>query len=280
VLASTLEIVRIAFLTLSVLTLGLVLNLAVASGLEYHAAQAQAFNTFRDQLAAGTAPIGPLGGDHRLLAPGAPMALLEIPSIGVKDVVGEGTTGQVLMSGPGHLRSTVFPGGVGTSVIFGRAEAYGGPFAHISQLRAGALIKVTTGVGTSLFRVTDVRHAGSVVPNLAAGRGRLTLATATGSSFIPTGVVWVDARLTSRPLPAAAPVSGVVSAAERPLATDTAGLWALALWLVVLALVLGGAVWAWHRRGHVQAWIIFTAPVVLVAYFVADHVALLLPNLM
>jgi LPXTG-site transpeptidase (sortase) family protein len=209
------------------------------------------------------------------------MALLEIPSLGVKEVVGEGTTGPVLMSGPGHLRSTVFPGGVGSSVIFGRAATYGGPFAHIHELHRGAQIKVTTAVGTSTFRVVDTRYAGDVVPPLASGQARLTLATATTSFFVPSGVVWVDADLVGSPLPAASPAAAVPTS-ERPLGVDTGTsvLGALALWLAVLVCVLAAAVWMWHRRGRVQAWIIFSAPVAVVAYFVAGHASALLPNLM
>jgi sortase A len=279
--ASGADVIRLALLTLSAVALGLVFNLVVVSGLEHHAAQTQAFNQFRTELAEGTAPIGPLGSDHKPLPPGTPMALLQIPSLGVKEVVGEGTTGPVLMSGPGHLRSTVFPGGVGSSVIFGRAATYGAPFAHIKDLQRGAQIKVTTAVGTSTFRVVDTRYAGDVVPPLASGQARLTLATATTSFFVPSGVVWVDADLVGSPLPAASP-GAAAPASERPLGvdTDTGVLGALALWLAILVGALAAAIWMWNRRGHIQAWIIFSAPVAVVAYFVASHASAMLPNLM
>lgn len=274
------DVVRVALLTLSAVVLGLALNLELGSGVEHQAAQTRLFDSFRQQLALGTAPLGPTGPHRRPLSLGTPIALLQIPSIGVKEVVGEGTTSAVLMSGPGHVRSTIFPGGAGTSIIFGRAAAYGGPFGRLDELHKGESIKVVTQVGSSTFRVVDTRRAGDVVPPLAAGSGRLTLATATGSRFVPSGVLWVDADLVGTPLPAASPAVHRVPANESPLGIDTGSLWVLALWLGVLALVLTGAVWTWHRRGHAQTWIIFSAPVIVAAYVVASHASLLLPNLM
>lgn len=228
------DVIRIALLTLSAVVLGLALNLELGSGLEHQAAQSRLFDSFRQELALGTGPVRPFGPHHSPLPLGTPVALLQIPSIGVKEVVGEGTTSAVLMSGPGHVRSTVFPGGAGTSIIFGRAAAYGGPFGRLDELHKGESIKVVTQVGTSTFRVVDTRRAGDVIPPLAAGRGRLTLATATGSRFVPSGVLWVDADLVGNPVPAAPPSVHRVPPSESPLGIDTAGLWVLALWLGVL----------------------------------------------
>jgi LPXTG-site transpeptidase (sortase) family protein len=263
----------------SALAFGLALNLLVGSRLEHRAAQARAYDTFRQELALGTAPLRPTS-DHRALALGTPMALLEIPSIGVKEVVGEGTTGTVLMSGPGHLRSSVFPGEVGTSVILGRAAAYGGPFGRLHDLRKGAHITVITQGGTSTFTVVDTRTAHALIPVLAPGQARLTLATATGPAFVPSGVVWVDANDTATPFAAAPPPLVRVPPDERPLGVDTAPLGSFLLWLALLALVLAGALWTWRHRGHAQAWVTFLAPVVLVAYFAATHGSAMLPNLL
>jgi len=272
------DVVRVAAVTLSSLVLGLTLNLVVASGVSQRAAQVRVFDQFRQELELGTAPVGPRA-QGRPLAPGTPMALLEVPSIGLEQVVGEGTTAGVLMTGPGHLPSTVFPGGAGTSIILGRAAAYGGPFARIAELRPGAKVVTVTGVGTSRFRVVDIRRAGGTIPALKPGAGRITLATATGSPYVPTGVVWVDADLVGSVLPSEAPFSHVVAADERPLAADTAALGPLAAWLFVLAAVLALGTWVWHRKGRAQAWIVFSAPVIVIGYFITGHVAQLLPNL-
>jgi len=275
---AVLDVVRAAVVTLSSLILGLALNLVIGTGLSERAAQARALDQFRQELALGTAPVGPRA-HGRLLSLGTPVALLEIPSIGVRQVVGEGTTPEALMAGPGHLPSTVFPGGAGTSIVFGRAAAYGGPFARLAELRRGARVVVVTGVGTSTFRVVDLRRARGVIPPLGPGRGRLTLATATGSPYVPTGVQWVDADLVSPVLASAAPVTRTVAPDERPLGVSTSTLRALAVWLVVLAGVLAGGTWVWQRRGRAQAWIVFSAPVIVIGYLLTDTVAQLLPNL-
>jgi sortase A len=271
-------VMSMALFLVAALALGFVANLVVVSPLEHQVAQTKAFNLLRYEFAEGTAPTGDTA--HKLLALGTPIAVLDIPSIGVKEVVSEGTTSAVLMAGPGHERSTVFPGGAGTSVILGRAAAYGGPFGRINELRKGALITVTTQVGTSTFRVLDRRKSGDVIPHLTQGRARLTLATASGPAFVPSGVQWVDANLVGNPLAASKPAVHSLPGSERPLGIDVGSLWLLALWLIALVSILGGAFWTWHRRGHARAWIIFSAPVAVVSLFIAGQITLLLPNLM
>ena len=274
------SVLRAALVVLAVVSVGMVVQLAVISPLEYRASQVSLLNSFRTEVALGTAPLGPVGPDHHLLPLGSPMALLTIPSLGVRAVVLEGTTASVLTKGPGHFRNTVFPGGAGTSVILGRAAAFGGPFGRIAQLRQGQLIVVSTQVGTSRFRVVRVRPAGARVLAGAPGAARLTLGTASGPSYAPSGVVWVDADKVGAPLAAAAVPAVQLLPGEQPLATDASTLWALLLWLEALAALLAGAVWAWRRWGKAQAWIVFAAPMLLVWTFIADQVVRLLPNLL
>jgi sortase A len=273
-------VVRPALIVVAVLAFGLVLQLTVVSSLAHRSAQASLYNQLRTELALGTAPLGPVDPQGHAIAPGTPIALITIPSIGVKQVVVEGTTSPALAKGPGHLRSTVFPGGSGTSVIFGRAAAYGGPFGRIPGLQKGDRVTVVTGVGTSVFRVVDVRHAGGKVKVAPAGTSRLTLGTASGSVYVPSGVTYVDAAKVGKPLAAQSPLVTAVLPSERPFGIDTSTLWALLLWLEAFALVLAGAVWTWRRQGHAQAWIVFTAPFLLVWMFIADQITRILPNLL
>jgi LPXTG-site transpeptidase (sortase) family protein len=214
------------------------------------------------------------------MALGTPMAIIRIPSIGVDQVVVEGTTGSVLADGPGHYRSTVFPGGAGTSVILGRQAAYGGPFGRIAELHKGARITVVTQVGTSVFRVVDVRPGGTRERLAPATKARLTLGTASGTSFVPSGTVWVDADKVGPALASFRPAVHTVPESQRPMGLDTGTLGFLALWAAALVVVFAGAVWAWRRRGHAQAWIIFSAPLVLIWMFLVDQIARLLPNLL
>lgn len=266
------------------LLLALVTNLVLLSGLQERAAQQTGFDTLRNELAKGTAPVGPTGPDGRLLALGTPVALLTIDRIGLRDtVVFEGTTSGVLTHGPGHRRDTVLPGQVGTSVLMGRAAAYGAPFGDLDRLGPGDAITVTTGQGRATFRVIDKRVAGDPVPPPpAAGHGRLTLVTARGAPFLPDGLLRVDADLVSaaQPAPPQALPTDALGGAEQALGHDTHSVWALVLWLQALLLAVVGAVWSWYRWGRWQTWIVFVPVTLLVGLFVADQATLLLPNLM
>jgi len=278
--ASVLRLLRAGLVLAAALNLGVGLFLVLGSSLQYHASQAASFARFRQELAAGTAPIRPTGAAGQPLPLGTPIALLEIPSLGLKVVVGEGTTAGVLADGPGHERSTVFPGGAGTSVIMGRAAAFGGPFGRLGELRPGARISVRTGVGEEQFSVVDVRRAPDVIPALASGAARLTLVTASGPSFFPSGVIWVDADATGPALAASPPTMTMLPPDERPLGTSSGALRWLLLGSVFLVVTLVGARWTWRRMGRAHAWIVFSAPVAVLGYVMADQVARLLPNLM
>ena len=273
------RIIQVGLAVLAVLTIGMVLQLAVIGRLQYRSAQVGALNSFRTHLALGTAPLGPVVGAHHLLPLGTPMALITVPSIGLRAVVLEGTSGSVLTKGPGHVRTTVFPGGAGDSVLLGRASLYGGPFGRIDQLRRGDVITVVTQVGTSHFRVTRIRPAGARIRRTSAGAAELTLGTASGGFLTPSGVVWVDATKIGAPLASASAPSITLLASEAPLAVDNTTLWALLLWLEALAVLLILAVWTWRRWGHAQTWIIFSAPMLVVWLFISDQMARLLPNL-
>ncbi len=267
---------------LALIAAALVVHLVVIGALHHRSAQQRAFDRFRYELAQGTAPVGQTDRSGHLVELGAPVALLEIPSLHVHEVVGEGTTGEVLMDGPGLRRDTPLPGQVGSSVILGRAAAYGGPFKHLHELRPGETIKVTTGQGVSTFTVIDKRGSGDPTPPaVASGKGRLVLVTATGLPFVPGGVLRVDADLQTQTFATPPNVipSSLLPSSEQPLGTDTSTLWALVLWLEALVLVAVAIVWSWHRWGRHQTWIVLVPLAVLVSIYVVDEFMRLLPNL-
>jgi LPXTG-site transpeptidase (sortase) family protein len=280
----------VVLVSLAVLLLALVAYIGLISRFQERAAQHAAFDKFRAELAAGTAPLGQTDwkpgqttGNGRLLPIGTPVALLEIPAIHLHDVVLEGTSSAALMSGPGHRRDTPLPGqGGNPSYILGRAAAYGGPFAKVHDLRPGDAITVTTQDGVAKFKVIDVRRSGDPAPPpLATGHGRLTLETATGASFMPSSVLLVDAALTSPLLPSA-PAGlplGSLPADERPMASDTGSVWVLVFLLEAVLALAVAMVWSWFRWGRAQTWIVFVPLMALVGYFLSQQVALLLPNL-
>ena len=282
-LTPRLQVVRAVLVLVFVVSFSLLVQLFLVSSLQHSAAQGRQFASFRAQLAGGTAPIGPTDADGRELAIGTPIAYLEIPSIGLKEVVGQGTTASALYNGPGHRRDTPIPGQIGTSVIFGRRAAFGGPFSDLDELRPKALVMVTTGQGVFTYRVLGVRREGDVAPAPPpAGMGRLLLVTAAGSAFLPSGVLRVDAELESEAVVGATPLiaSASLPTEERVMSSDSRTLWALALWLQALIGLAVGLAWAWHRWGRAQSWVVFLPPLLLVGVMATGEAARLLPNLL
>ncbi|WP_405821151.1 sortase [Streptomyces sp. NBC_01390] len=277
------HLARGGLLSLAALLLGVTAQLLLVSGIQQHSAQQAAFDALRDQLAQGTAPVAQVDQQGSLLAPGTPVALIDVPALGMSQVVLEGTDSAVLTDGPGHRRDTPMPGQAGTSVLLGRAAAYGGPFGRLADLAAGDRFTVVTGQGKAKYQVIGVRRAGDPAPEpLAAGKGRLVLVTATGPRFMPNGVLRVDADLVSAPAetPAAVIRSGTLPHAEEPLARPSGVPWPLVMWLQALLLVAVAAVWTWHRWGRHQTWIVFAPVVAVLGLQVATHATELLPNLL
>jgi sortase A len=277
----SLQIASTALTILAVLLLGFVVQLVFLSRIEHYRSQRLAYANFRNELAQGTAPVGALDNNGKPVKLGEPVALLEIPRIGIREVVGQGTTSGVLMLGPGHRRDTAMPGEAGVSVIMGRRAAYGAPFARLSGLLTGDRISVTTGQGVQQFAVLDVRRAGDDAPAApGANEGRLVIETATGGAYVPAGVLRVDAKLTSPTQPS----NGVTLAAsqlpenERVLAGDSSAWLPIVLWAQALLIAAVGIVWARTRWGFWQAWLVGLPVLVLIALYVGDAIIRLLPN--
>lgn len=250
------------------------------------------YRDFRSQLANGVAPTGQLGAamkkdggyvldDQSLVAIGAPVALMQIPDLGLKQVVVQGTTSRALMTGPGHRQDTPLPGQAGTVVILGRQATYGGPFRRIATLGRGAKITFSTGQGDAVYTVTGVRRAGDPAPVGAAGEGRLTLLTGDGTPYLPGGVVRVDAVLATTVTPAAArPLSAsALESNEAAMAGDSAVVLPLLLWSQLLLLLAVALTWVRALWGRWQSWIVSVPILGFVGFQVAGLLAALLPNL-
>jgi len=274
----------------AVLALSFLIELTVLGGLRHDRDQARLAALFRIELAQGkdaqghdlVAPVGPFDDAGHPLAAGAPVALLEIPRLSLREVVVEGTTSGTLMSGPGHRRDTPLPGQAGTSVIAGRRATYGAPFRSIDQLSAGDHIIVTTGQGKNSFTVLDVRHAGDPIPQaLIRGHGRLTLVTTDGPALAPTDALRVDADLVSETQPRPAQLSSsALPPADAIMAGDTTALWGVVGWSVLLVGAAVGTVWVRFRTGPWPAWVIGVPVLVTLGLFAADDIAAMLPNVL
>lgn len=254
------------------------LQVLVLGGVSQARSQELLYDRLRGELAAATAPVGPV------VEPGAPVALLTIPRLGLRQVVVEGTASGDLLAGPGHRRDTVLPGQQGISVVYGRASTYGAPFARLEELRKGDRITADIGQGRTEFVVDGVRRAGDRLPQpLASGAARLTLLSGVGegglSSLRPAEVVYVDATA-AKGYTAPAGRPGAVPDAERPMAGDPAALPMLALVLALLVGLTLAVAAARQRWRAALVWVIAAPVAIALAWLSTDVVVRLLPNLL
>lgn len=238
------------------------------TGLQEQHSQANLYRALDGELSQATAPLGPA-------ADGAPLAVLDIPAIGLRQtVVVEGSTGADLARGPGHVRDTVLPGQNGVSVLMGRRATFGAPFARLTELRPGDKIDVTTGQGSFSYTVTAAAQGTPIIDSF---KNRLVLVTG-DSTWIPTHAVYLGAHLDGDPAPNS---SHRVRRGDldKPLASDSDAWPALQLWALALVVAVALTVWlasVWNRR----AVYLSTMPVLAaLLWCVYENAALLLPNL-
>jgi len=80
--------------------------------------------------------------EARRVPTGAAIGVIEIPRIGVRDDIVEGTDAASLERGPGHYPSTAFPGLGETVAIAGHRTTYLEPFRNINELERGDRIAI------------------------------------------------------------------------------------------------------------------------------------------
>lgn len=114
-------------------------------------------------------------------ATGQPVGTIQIPSIGLSQVIVEGVQAAQLRTGPGHYPGTPLPGEAGNVAIAGHRTTYAHPFYDLNAVTAGDKIVITTPQGifvyaarsSSVVSPTDVSVVG---PTPGA---QLTLTTCT-----------------------------------------------------------------------------------------------------
>jgi sortase A len=254
---------------LALLLLGWAVYAYGLSGLQEQHSQADLYRALAGELGQATAPVGPA-------ADGTPLAILDIPALGLHQaVVVEGTTGADLARGPGHLRYTVLPGQPGVSALMARRGMFGAPFASLPKLRVGDKITVTTGEGTFTYTVNAFGEGSK--PVVDSFPNRLVLATG-DSTWIPTHAIYVGARLDGPPADGSGQ-RGTKTDLDKTMASDTDAWPALQLWALALALAVAATVAlaaAWNRR----AVYLSMAPVLAaLLWCVYENATVLLPNL-
>jgi sortase A len=277
--------VAVTLMSVTALSAVAVFLLAYALGfsaLQEQRSQHQLYASFRGVLDPSSVKAPAIGG---VIPAGTPVALINASAAGLHNtVVVEGTSSGDLLNGPGHLRDSPLPGQAGQSFILGKSVTAGAPFRHITDLRRGEVITVTTGQAAFTYVVDGLRSGGSTLPAVPAGGSVLTLATSAGSgwdgSVAPSHVVYVDATLKGpvAPTPAGRPIA--VPVAELPGHNDPGGWPYLVFWLQALIVVSVAAVWSWMRWGRWQTWLV-AAPILLgVMWGISEESMRLLPNLL
>ena len=209
---------------------------------------------------------------------GSAVAVLQIPSIGVDQIVVQGTSAADLMNGPGLMPGSALPGSVGNSVIAGRRVTFGAPFGAIGSLRTGDRINVVDGAGRFTYTVTHVLqvpvgHRDVVLPTT---QNRITLVTS-NSSLITSGRLVVQGKLLGHAVEVPDDTIAVPSY-ELGLSGDPSAGGLAAMWSFFTIIVLVGAGFlAWRLR---RPWLVylFAAPVVVMCgLFACESVARALP---
>ncbi len=143
------------------------------------------------------------------------------------------------------------------------------------RLNPGDTVTVTTGQGTSTYRVASFGTADAPAPDPTPNR--LVLETG-DSSLFPNGAVMVTADLVgaAKPNPGGWPS---ITPQERYLAGDPGALIPLTLWSQALLLVAVGGVAAAHRWSRWPAFLCAAPMALAVTWAVYENLAALLPNL-
>lgn len=98
-----------------------------------------------------------------MVSPGAPVARLIIPRLGLDEIVLEGVNGSALNAGPGHLPGSAFPGERGNAVISAHRDRH---FARLGAIQVGDTIKTESGAHSDAWVVISKRVIHADAPAL------------------------------------------------------------------------------------------------------------------
>jgi len=144
-----------------------------------------------------------------------PVARLQVPRLGVDQVVLSGASGRTLAFGPGHMAGTAAPGMAGNSVLSGHRDTH---FRFLRDLQPGDRIELIPASGARLMYVVvsaEVHDQGDLWL-LDQGQSLLTLITCFPfDALLPGG--------TGRFVIRAIPLKGTGLHSQTPLLDDAEG---------------------------------------------------------
>jgi sortase A len=245
-----------------------------ASNLEEARSQHMLLNRFAAGLPTGT--VDQLGAPIPL---GSPVALIEIPTLNLRQVVVEGASPDDLKSGPGHLPVSSLPGEVGNVVILGRHAGFGGPFRGLGGMHVGDKIVVTTGQGAFAYDVTGVTPAPREQTSFFQPTADSTLTLVTSASISP----WSDRIAVTAKLEGAAlgiPYRPISVIGDSALGTggDPLGYPLAFVWGVVLVGAIMGARRLYRRWTSLAAYLVSAPVILLLIWMTCENLARVLPG--
>jgi sortase A len=250
------------------------------SGLQEQRSQNQLYAEFRGLLDPSSPNAPWIGGK---IPPSAPVALVNAPAAGLHRVmVVEGTTSGDTLAGPGHLPDTVLPGQAGDSVLLGRSETAGAPFAHISNLKNGDVVTVLTGEGTFRYRVRGHLVNGGKLPTIRSTSGLLLLGTSAGAnglpSLTPSHVDYVVAQLEGKAGVAPHGRQTRVATSNLPGHNEPVAWVFVLLWAAALFAATAACWWLWSYWGLLRTWLIGAPVLFAILWLLSNQAIRLLPN--
>ncbi len=223
------------------------------------------------ELASGNAP-----------ANGQPIAIIDIPRIGLDKVVVQGTSTDDLHLGPGHYDGTPLPGQPGNVGIAGHRTTFGAPFYNLNELSPGDPVILTTLQGTFTYSVVSSQVVSpsdtSVLEQTPTPM--LTLTTC-NPRFSASERLIVEARLSTTPVPAPSSPAPTPQTGSSGELAGSQGPWAGALEWGIATLALAIAIWMVpRRRPRLMRWSAYAVgilPVLVLLYFFFENLSPLLP---
>ena len=236
--------------------------------------------------------------------PGAPVAVLAIPALGINQAVVEGVGSSQTVSGPGHVPGTAGLGQPGNAAVVGRNAGYGGVFGRLDQLKPGDRILTATIEGQSIYVVRHVARVTLGSPTAPVGatgssaagstpagstpavtlnalyrpttENRITLVTsASAAPWNSSRAIEVTAVLRGKPygpLPQEARSPG-----QQGNTGDSSAWGELILAMQALVIVVIGGLFLYRRCTIRSAYLLSTAPLVACTVLAAEAISRLLP---
>jgi sortase A len=145
----------------TVLVMSAVKVLDPFAGSRQHAAQEQLYKSWAASQPGGHVPLA--AQDCQLASQprtGQVFAIIQIPALGKnwKFTVIEGTGLPQLATGPGHVPGTALPGAEGNVGIAAHDVTAGNPFLHLSSLKPGDTVTITTQRCVVTYAVTRLPY--------------------------------------------------------------------------------------------------------------------------